>query len=29
VDGRVIGKEFGGGSVDEVNGSKESLIPLF
>jgi hypothetical protein len=29
MDRCVIGKEFGGSSVDEVYGSKESLIPVF
>jgi hypothetical protein len=29
MDGCVIGKEFGGGPIDKVYGSKESLIPLF
>jgi hypothetical protein len=29
VDGSVIGKEFGGGVVSEVDGDKESLIPVF
>jgi hypothetical protein len=29
VDGSVIGKEFGGGVVNAVDGDKESLIPVF
>jgi hypothetical protein len=29
MDGRVIGKGFGGGPVHEVYGSKESLVPVF
>jgi hypothetical protein len=29
VDGSVIGKEFGGDAVNEVDGGKKSLIPIF
>jgi hypothetical protein len=28
MDGRVIRKEFGGGPVDKVYDSKESLVPV-
>jgi hypothetical protein len=29
MQGRVIGKEFGGRSIDEISGCKESFIPIF
>jgi hypothetical protein len=28
MQGRVIGKEFGGSSINEINGCKESFIPV-
>jgi hypothetical protein len=29
MQGRVIGKEFGGRSIDEISGYKENFIPIF